>query len=42
MPQAGFDPPFAESAWSTEWESDELMNQAAKAGSKQAFLEKQM
>ena len=32
MPQAGSNPPFAESSRSTEWESDALTNQATTAG----------
>ena len=32
MSQAGFDPPLAESAQSTEWESDALAKQATTAG----------
>ena len=38
MPQAGFNPLFAESAQSTEWESDALMNQATTAGSIGSYM----
>ena len=32
MPQAGFDPPFAEGAKFTEWKTDASTNQATTAG----------
>ena len=37
LPQAGFNPLFDESAQSTEWESDALMNQATTAGYESYF-----
>ena len=37
--QAGFDPPLAECAESTEWETDTLANRATTAGSTRAFFD---